>query len=474
MTIKKAALISAVSKYSTVLGTLLFTMILSRILTPEDYGITAIIGVFTTFFSLLSDMGIGNGIVQNKDLDKNDLRNIFTFTIISGIILAIIFIACGYPISYVYHNKCYLYICPLLSISILANTINTVPKSVLLKEKKFLLIGIRNLVIMAVSMSVAVIFAKLGFKYYALVFQSVIASLAELFWNFSSVPFLPGKKHIRMSLNKIRDFSKYVLAYNFMNYYVRNLDNLLIGAFMGNTMLGYYDKSYKLMGYPMQYLTHAITPVFQPILSDYQTDIPYVYQTYLKVTGFLSAAGLFISVACFFMAEEIIVLFFGAQWEIAVPCFRVLSVSLWPQIVYASVGAVFISLNRSDELFKTGCYEAVVMIICILAGLSFKKLTMVASFVSLGLVIRFFLNYYMLIKRVMKKSFANFLQAFTGDLITGAIMCMAVAAGTAFYQPDSMLKKLVLKLFLCASGYLAGTAVRAAGKHAARQRQKIR
>ena len=73
MTIKKAALISAVSKYSTVLGTLLFTMILSRILTPEDYGITAIIGVFTTFFSLLSDMGIGNGIVQNKDLDKNDL-----------------------------------------------------------------------------------------------------------------------------------------------------------------------------------------------------------------------------------------------------------------------------------------------------------------------------------------------------------------------------------------------------------------
>jgi len=79
--IKRAALINASGKYSTILLQLFVNAILSRILTPDDYGIVAVITVFSTLFISLSDMGFGAAIIQQKDLTKEEIDGIFTITI---------------------------------------------------------------------------------------------------------------------------------------------------------------------------------------------------------------------------------------------------------------------------------------------------------------------------------------------------------------------------------------------------------
>lgn len=456
MSLKKAALISVFSKYVTVFGTLIFTAVLSRILTPEDYGVTAVVGVFTTFFSLLSDLGIGNGVIQNKSLTNEDVNYIFSFTVFLGIILSVFFVGCAYPFSIIYKDTCYLTICPILSISIFANTINTVPKSLILKRKRFFLVGFRNVVIMIISMTVAVVMAHRGLKYYALVFQAVCSSIIETVWNLSTVSVKFTFRYKRDSVRKIKDFSKYIVGYNFVNYYVRNLDSLLIGAFMGNATLGYYDKSYKLMGYPMQYLTHSITPVFQPIFSEYQTDVSFIYETYMKVVRILSVIGVYIACVFFFAAEEIILLFFGSQWELSIPCFKILSISVWPQIIYASAGTMFLSLNDSRMLFRVGCYETVIMILFIALGVLSGRLDVVCVFVCSGLILRFFLNYYFLIRKLMHRSFFGFLKSFYKEFIIAVLICGIAFSGTPFYAGKNMAEALFWKLVLCSIGYFIG------------------
>ena len=99
ISIKKAALINAISKYSNVVFMLIANAILARILSPSDYGIVAMITVFVSFFNMLSDMGLGTGVIQNKELDMDDINNIFSCTIYMGVILAILFIILSYPIS---------------------------------------------------------------------------------------------------------------------------------------------------------------------------------------------------------------------------------------------------------------------------------------------------------------------------------------------------------------------------------------
>ena len=78
LSLKKAAIINAAAKYSNVVFQLIATAILARILSPEDYGIVAVVMVFSTFFKLFADMGFSAGVIQNKDLTDDDINNIFS------------------------------------------------------------------------------------------------------------------------------------------------------------------------------------------------------------------------------------------------------------------------------------------------------------------------------------------------------------------------------------------------------------
>jgi len=106
--IKKAVIINMVSKYSTVIIQLIINAILSRLLLPEEFGVVAVITVFINFFNILSDMGIGAAIIQNKELDDNDNQNIFSFTFYIGIALGIIFIFMSFIIAWIYEDKRYI------------------------------------------------------------------------------------------------------------------------------------------------------------------------------------------------------------------------------------------------------------------------------------------------------------------------------------------------------------------------------
>ena len=77
ISIGKASVINGAAKYSTVILNILFTAVLSRILSPEDYGIVAITAVFTVFFGLFADVGLGAGVIQNQKLTKKKLQNLF-------------------------------------------------------------------------------------------------------------------------------------------------------------------------------------------------------------------------------------------------------------------------------------------------------------------------------------------------------------------------------------------------------------
>ena len=105
---KKGILYTALGKYSNVVIQFLVTAVLSRILTPEEYGVVAVVNVFLIFFQMLADSGIGPAIIQNKKLNQDDLRSIFALTIYTGFILSAIFCLLGYPMSLVYGDFIYI------------------------------------------------------------------------------------------------------------------------------------------------------------------------------------------------------------------------------------------------------------------------------------------------------------------------------------------------------------------------------
>src|SRR5699024_11938811 len=148
----------------------------------------------------------------------------------------------------------------------------------------------------------------------------------------------------------------------------RNIYTILIGNFIGSGALGFYDRAYKLMLYPVQNLTHVITPVLHPVLSDYQNRTEVIYQAYEKLIKILSFLGVPISVFLFFAADEIIIILYGNQWVGSIPTFKILSISIMIQIVISSSGSIFQSTRRTELLFISGVLSTIFTIAGISAG----------------------------------------------------------------------------------------------------------
>jgi len=420
--LKNGIIITFIAKYSNIFAQLIVSSVLARLLLPEDFGIIAVITVFISFFNMLGDMGIGPAIIQNKSLDEKELSDIFKFTIIGAMIIAIGFYFFSYFIAFFYNDKIYIKLGELLSFSVLFSICNIVPNAILYKAQKFKQAGIINIIVNVVVGIFTISLAFNGFSYYSLVFDSILKSLFIFILCFKVCKIKIKKGYSYNSIKKIQNYSSFQFLFNFINYFTRNLDNILVGKFLGASTLGYYDKSYKLMLYPVQNLTNVITPVLHPVLSEYQNQKDIIYETYIKVVKVLAYVGIFISVYCFFSADEIIHIMYGPNWDKSIPVFRILSISIVMQMVLSSIGSIFQATGYVNKLFYTGIVSACFTVTAIVIGVMSKNL----SILALGLVIAFILNFiqcfYVLITQIFEKKFSSFLLELKNILIIGALM----------------------------------------------------
>lgn len=430
VSMKKAALINAAGKYSKILLALIINAILARILTPEDYGVVAVITVFSTFFTTFSDMGFGAAIIQNKNLSREDINNIYSFTVYISFVLMVIFAICAFPIAAFYDDHRYIVLGFLLSVSLLFNALNMVPNGILNREKKFVSIAIRTIVVYVGVAIITVILAFCGARYYALIAQAILTAFLTFLWNYLTIKPKFYCKINFLSIKKVLNYSSYQFAFNVVNYFSRNLDNLLTGKFMGNAELGYYNKAYTLMLYPVNNLTGVISPVLHPILSDYQMQKKVIYEKYIKIVKLLSCIGLYVAPVCILAANEIITILYGENWSKSVVCFQLLAIAIIPQMINSSAGSIFQALGNTKLLFVNSCINTAVTVTAILIGIFVGGSIQVLSLcVAIAYLIHFCTAFYMLITI----GFRNKLCLFISDMIAEVFILIVMIFAIVLY-----------------------------------------
>lgn len=430
ISIKRAAIINGIGKYSKIFLSIIVNAILARLLSPGDYGIVAVITVFSTFFSTLADMGFGVAIVQNKKLTSNDINNIFSFTVYVSFVLMILFSLLSIPISNFYHNNVYVSLTLLLSISLLFDAMNMVPNGILNKNKEFMVIAVRTVVVYLLASFLTVILAMKGFRYYALVIQAIVTSIFTFLWNYIDTHPKFKLKIQFTSVKKVLNYSSYQFAFNFINYFSRNLDNLLTGKFMGDVQLGYYNKAYDLMLYPVNNLTGIVSPVLHPILSDFQDNLKIIYEKYLKVFKILFCLGAFAAPLCFLASREIITIMYGSNWKSSIICFQLLSIAIVPQMVNSSAGGVFQAIGNTKLLFWNSCINTCITVIAILIGIFWgKSIVALSGAVAIAYICHFFTAYFMLIKL----GFGYKMSSFFGNILPELIILLGMEIAVVLY-----------------------------------------
>lgn len=415
---------TAIAKYTGIVISIVITGVLSRLLTPADFGTIVPITVLVAFFTILGDVGIGPAVIQNNRLSDDDVASIFSFTLFTGAGLALLFFLSSWGIAAFYDAEIIVTLCQLLSVSLFFACANVVPNALLYKAKKFRYLAVRSLAVQLLAGGIAILSAWFGAGLYALVIQSILASIFLFAISYRAHP-LP--LHLRQfdwePLKKIRNFSSYQFLFNVFNYFSVNLDKLLINKFMGPAPLGYYDKSYKLMQMPLQNIPYIITPVMHPIFCQMQDDLQKMSFYYNKIVRFLAFIGFPLSVLLFFTGQELIYIIFGPQWEPSVPVFRILALSVGFQIVLSTSGSIFQSSGSTHLLFLSGVLSTVAIVSAVLTGLFvFGTLEAVAGLLLVAFVVNFFQAFTIMYCILFKTGLAPFLRQIVSPLALAAIV----------------------------------------------------
>lgn len=415
---------SAVEKYSGMVVSIIVTMVLARLLSPEEYGVVAVATVIISFLQMFCTMGIAPAVIQ-KELSAKDLDSIFTFSLVAGIIMALLFLGFSWWVADFYGNQLLRPVCQILSIQLLFAAINMVPSALMAKGKKFKEIAGRTLTLQLSSGVVSVIVAWQGAGVYALLISPVFSSVGIFLWNRRYY-----KVNIDWTFNlepvkRIFSYSSYQFLFEFVNYFSRNLDKLIIGRAINVDALGIYEKAYRLMQLPMQNVAMVITPVLQPVMRGLENDKAELARKYAKIVRFVATISFPAGVILTCMSEEVIHIFFGERWDAAIPVFSILAMSLPLQMILSTSGAIYLICNNTKMQLWLGIRNTVTTIVgFLIAAYCFRTLESMAWMWTITLILNFLFTYWLMYRHVLCQPIAPMLV----ELIRPAICSVIIIA----------------------------------------------
>jgi PST family polysaccharide transporter len=351
-----------------VVGIVIF-IILTRLLTPSDFGLIAEIVVFTNFAALFSNLGLTYAIIQRKEVSKKILSSTFWVNLGLGVVLTVGLIILSPLIAAFYGQPMLVPLITVLSFSFVISSLSSIQSTLFAKELRFKILALVSIVSLVCSGVIAIVLALRGYGVWALVWYSLGTSLitTALLCVFSE-----WRPSFAFSWSEERAIMKYGLnltGFNFVNYFSRNLDNLLIGRFLGPPALGFYDRAYQLMLFPLSNVSAVVGQVAFPALSIMQDDKKQVREAYIQATRLIAAITFPLASGMLILAPQFVTTFFGGQWTTSILLIQLLSLAAIIQSVVTTVGWVFMSQGRTDIMFRLGILGAVAAVIAFVVGI---------------------------------------------------------------------------------------------------------
>lgn len=360
---------SVVSQVGQQLLTFIVGVILVRMLSPEEFGLIAMIMVITGFATTFSGMGLSSALIHKQNTTQEHYSSIFWVNICVGLLFTFIFMILAPYVAKFYHQPLLIPLTMFISVTFLTGSLNIVQNTLLKKSLDFRIISIVKISSVGISGAVAITMAYLGFGVWSLAVQPVVHSMitAILLWKLSK-----WRPEFIFKWNAVKDllgFSFHLMGTETYNYWTRNLDNLLIGRFLGSGHLGIYNRAYAIMLFPLANISRVIAEVMFPSLSIIQKDKEKVKKIFLRMTRTVALITFPMMVGLAVIVEPFVIGVFGEQWIEMIPILRIFCFLGMIQSIGTLNGSLYLSQGRADLQFKLSLILKPIVIIGIIVGL---------------------------------------------------------------------------------------------------------
>lgn len=428
---------------------MLVSIVLSRILMPEDYGVLTMTAVFTGLSDILIDGGFSTALIRKKDVDEYDYCAVFSISSLMALILyVILYFSAPYVADY-YHTPELNLVLRVVGIVFFLQSFTAVQNGIINRNMRFRLLFVCNAVASILSGVIGILCALYGWGVWALVVQRLTQQLLLTIIIFSNVKARLSWKFDFVRIREMLGFSVGVVGASLLNYIGGNIYNVAIGKKYSLTDLGYYDKGGQL---PMQfslYLFGALSSVLLPTLASSQNDLPRVSRIVRKTVGMTSFLIMPLMAGMAAVSKELIVLLFTEKWLPSV------SIMHYSCIYYLATPymliniQVFFALGHSNIRVKTETIRLALLAISLyvfgfVLGSSMNDLALVGAVISVLIA----LITYIEVRKLIQYEISEVIQDIGKPLVASLCMIIIISVFQYFVPIDSMLISLICKVII--------------------------
>lgn len=357
------------------------TMVLARLLTPNDYGLVGMVTVIVNFAEMFKDAGLSMATVQKDKISHEQISTLFWLNVLISAFLGLCVLVCSPFVAWFYGKPELTAVTAALSISFIVTGLTIQHSALLQRNMQFGTLAFIKITSYIISIIVAIILALAGFRYWALIGGTIATALSGTLLTLYLCPWLPGRMKKGAGVRNMLMFGGHLTGFNFVNYFSRNADNILIGKFIGADALGLYAKAYQIVYMPLVNIRNPINSVAIPALSSLKNDPERFRRYYGKVVFVLAFCSMPIMAFCIMFPKELILLVFGEQWLSMKEIFRLLAIAGFIQPVTGTRGALLIACGQSKLYLYMGIITAIISIIGFCIGIIWGAIGVAASVV---------------------------------------------------------------------------------------------
>jgi polysaccharide transporter, PST family len=417
------------SQVTLQISRMIVALVLARLLAPHEWGLAAMVLVFSGFVIVFTDSALGTALIQRRKLVEEDRSTVFWSSAAIGVALMVGGIALSGPLASFYGESEVRPLFAALSVGFFISALGTTQMALLVRDMQFKRLELRQIAATVVGAVVGITIALMNFGAWAIVAQQIAEATTSTLLLWCLTPWRPRLIFSTASLRRLGGFAGNVFGENLLYQAGRNLSSLLIGRFLGPASVGAYVLATNVILVPFSRIAGPLQQVFFPAFSRMNDDKERMADVWIRATRLVGLISIPSLVGLVIVAPDFVQVVLGPRWTEATPVIQILA---WVGIIQSLQtlnGEVLLALNRAGTLLRFTMLWFAGSVVSFVAGLHWGIVGVAAAYAIATALIEPVRTY--LTTRALGISFWRFVGAFRGIAQATAVMACATLAARA-------------------------------------------
>ena len=394
-----------VSRFGLQVVSLLPAMVLTRILSPHDYGLVAMTAVFTGIAYQLADGGFGNALVQKKEADHLDYCSVFYFNIVICFFIYILIYLIAPVCSIFFNQEELTSIIRISSLGIIFLALGQVHGIIFKKNLEYRKVTIRNLLVQVVSVILGIVLALTGYGVWALVFQGLVYTLLASVANWMISEWRPTFCFSFNRLKLLFNFGSKLLLTSLIDYGFNKSYDFVIGKFYSPTTLALYNRGYSTAGLFTDTFFGVFSKVSFPAFVQMQDNDEILKKNIRRFLIVCSMIIFFVMLSLIVVAEPLFQFLYSSKWNDVIPFFKLICIASLLYPIISILESILLAKGLSGKFLLISIVRKILITIVILTTWKHGVLSMILGTLVCRLVDVVILCYF--INKVIRYSLLN-------------------------------------------------------------------